>query len=257
MLKFTEINLNKLLQKLPVQKIVIVGLLVALLLSIKQCRLKELALNSKGLEIQMYQNKNQAFESEINDKNQQINTQKINLVERDKEMEKALLENSKLKKLYSQIKFQNQSNINNTFAEFLHDTISRIVEVPSSSDTSAIHTLDLSDKFVPIGTHFKKTDPQGWFSYQGSIHKTGILMDSINVKNSFTVNVGEKKVKGIKGFFGKTEPVVELINENPYTKTTNMYNIQFKPKPKKFYETKIFYLGVGVVGGLLLPVIMK
>ena len=49
------------------------------------------------------------------------------------------------------------------------------------------------------------------------------------------------------GLFKKSTPVVQLENSNPYINTLDMNNVVIK-KDKKFFDRKVFWVGVGILG---------
>lgn len=252
MLKIKEIDV----QKLPISKIVIIGLLLVCIFSIRQCSLNELSLSNKGLEIKMYQNSQQAFEAKKNELNQELATQNLNLLEKSKAVETLLLRNSELKSLVTQVRSKNETLIKDQMAHFTSNDKDNVVVVERPDPNDTTNTKTETVEAIKVGTKFTLVDTGNWYSLGGEVKRNGILLDSIKVRNEFTVNIGEKKVKGIKGIFGKTEPVVEIRNNNPYTSTKEMYNIQFKPKPKKWYQTKVAAVGAGLVAGLLAPILL-
>ena len=246
------------LHKLPVSKILIIGLLTICYFSIKQCRLNELSLSSKGLDIKMYQNNQQAFEAKKNALGQELATQKLNVIERDKEIEKQLLKNSELKSLVTQVRTESKTSINNMLAKYEQDAFievsAMVVEHPGSDDYIAADTTKI--EAIKVGTKFSLVDTGNWYMLRGSVQRSGILIDSLGIRNELTVNIGNKRVKGIKGLFGKTEPTVEMINNNPYTSTMSMNNIHIKETPKKWWQTKAAFFTAGIIGGLMVPVLV-
>jgi len=70
-------------------------------------------------------------------------------------------------------------------------------------------------------------------------------MDSIKIENESSVTIGWKR----SGFLWlKKEPIVEVKNTNPYLQVTKMSNIVVK-KSKSLFDSPIFWIGVGIIGG--------
>lgn len=86
-----------------------------------------------------------------------------------------------------------------------------------------------------------------WLSIKTSIDTLGNAQyDSISVISKPSVFVGLERT----GLFKKDKPVVVYTNENPYFTTTAMTNVVISDK-KKWYKTRGFALGMGVLGGII------
>jgi hypothetical protein len=87
-----------------------------------------------------------------------------------------------------------------------------------------------------------------WFKMYGKVQKKGLLIDSFSLINESTVTLGYKK----SGFLNlKREAIVEVNNSNPYLNVTKLKNVVIKEK-KSILQSKLFWFGVGIVGGLVL-----
>lgn len=87
-----------------------------------------------------------------------------------------------------------------------------------------------------------------WINFYGKVQKNGLLMDSIRIDNESSVTIGYKK----GGFLNlKKEPIVEIKNTNPYLSISKMNNVVVKDK-KNILQSKLFWLGVGLVGGIFI-----
>lgn len=82
-----------------------------------------------------------------------------------------------------------------------------------------------------------------YFGIYGIAKEDGILFDSVYFQNDLTLTIGNKS----KGFFRKSEPIVQVKYENPYTTTTSMNNVIIQ-NDLKWYDKKRtwFILGAGV-----------
>jgi hypothetical protein len=242
MILFNKINLNK----MPTQKILVVGLVAALIFMVRNCQLKDLLISKNGLQIQMYENKVNSFSTQLNEFGEKVSTQDQSIIKKNRELEKELLKNSELSRLNEQIKFESETKIKNFIANYSGDsggvTLVRDTII-KNGDTNIVVG-------VPIGTKFKQ-DTSKWYSVSGSLQENGVKFDSISFKSDFTVNVGLKKVPGYKGWlFGKKEPKVEIINKNPYTDITGMKNIKFQQD--KWWQNGWFKFGAGVIAGAVI-----
>lgn len=87
-----------------------------------------------------------------------------------------------------------------------------------------------------------------WYQIYGNVQKKGLLIDSLKLENESSVTVGFKK----SGFLKlKKEPIVEIKNTNPYLRVSKMNNVVVK-KDKSIIQSKWFWLGLGVVGTLII-----
>lgn len=246
---FKQIDVNKLLQKLSVKKIVIVGQFLVIIFCLRTCQLKELSINNQGLQLKTYEGKINEFEKKTNKLGQEVNLQSQLVMQRDKDLEKALLKNSDLTKLNEQVKFEAQTTIKRIQAEYSGNSGTEVVVV---HDTIRIDGRDsvITTEAVKVGSKFR-ADTSQWYKIIGRVGNKGIMFDTVSFKSDFTMNIGEKRVKGVKGWLlGKKEPKVELINANPYTKVESMKNIKFVDK--KWYDNGWFKFGAGVLAGGLL-----
>jgi len=242
---FKEIDL----QKLPIKKIVIIGQFLIIIFVVRSCHMKDLTINSNGVQLQMYEGKANEFETTVNKLGEKVSTQDQMILEKTRALEKELLKNSDLKSLNEQVKFEAETKIKNILASFVGTNGKEVVTV---HDTVKVNGKDSVETIEAVKTGTRFQDSTKWYSVAGTIQRNGIKFDSLSFKSAFTLNIGEKRVKGYKGWlFGKTEPKVELINPNPYTTVDVMKNI--KLEDKKWYENGWLKFSAGVlVGGLII-----
>lgn len=246
-INFKEIDL----QKMPIKKIVIIGQFLVIIFFVRSCHLKDLTINSNGVQLKMYEGKANEFETKANKLGEKVSLQDQAILQKTRDLEKALLKNSTLTKLNEQVKFEAQTMIRRIEAQYsgssgtevvtVHDTI----RLPSGKDSVT------TTEAVKVGTKFR-ADTSQWYKIAGSIGNKGIKFDTISFKSAFTLNIGEKRVKGYKGWLlGKKEPKVELINPNPYTTVDVMKNI--KLEDRKWWDNGWIKFGAGVlVGGTII-----
>lgn len=146
----------------------------------------------------------------------------------------ALLENEELKKIKSKTKIKTVTQIKNVFVRY--------------DSTIVVHDSLYDSTFIAKGFEIKDE----WYNLKGITLKKGIYIDNISFRNELSTTIGYKKDKGLKNIFKSSYPVVEVTNSNPYSSTVAMENVVIKPKKKKFYQTKGFALGAGILGGFLL-----
>tara|TARA_R110000744_G_scaffold156744_2_gene272450 strand:- start:2572 stop:3249 length:678 start_codon:yes stop_codon:yes gene_type:complete len=140
-----------------------------------------------------------------------------------------LLEIKNLKKIKSQVIVNTITKVDSVF-------------IPFVSDTTIKDTL-LLDNYIFVPQKFSLLDD--WYSFDGTIKKGGVLLDSISFNNKISLTIGNKSM----GFFKKSKPIVLVEYSNPYVRTTAMQNIIIKDD-LRFYDKKGFWYGFGVVSGI-------
>lgn len=243
--------MNVKLKNLPVRNIVIVLQAVVILILLFKGK-DMISAEEHQLKVSQYLKSEQEFKTKINKQGQELAYQKQVLIDKDKDLQRLLLENSDLNKLNSQIKFESLTNIKNIQAlykdvKYLTDRI-RSISILPNGDTVYIEKIDTIG--VPFGTRFDKSDK--WFNISGSIEKQGIEMDSLSIYNSYVITVGTKR----KSLFKPSETHVELFNENPYTRTVSMNNIKVIEK-KKWYQKGIVKFSGGFILGAATMFLIK
>lgn len=243
--------MNIKLKNLPVRNIVIVlqAVVILILLFIGK---DMISAEEHQLKVSQYLKSEQEFKTKINNQGQELAYQKQVLINKDKDLQRLLLENSDLNKLNSQMKFESLTNIKNIQAlykdvKYLTDRI-RSISILPNGDTVYIEKIDTIG--IPFGTRFDKSD--NWFNFSGSIEKQGLEMDSLSIYNSYVITVGTKR----KSLFKPSETYVELFNENPYTRTVSMNNIKVIEK-KKWYQKDIVKFGSGFILGAATMFLIK
>jgi len=75
----------------------------------------------------------------------------------------------------------------------------------------------------------------------------GITIANLTVNDSLEIVAGTKR----KWFLGRTTDYVDVSHSNKKIITDEVIHFEIKPK-KKFWETTVFKVGIGVLGGALL-----
>jgi len=207
---------------------VIVGMIIMLFTTLMCNRSQQKSIADLESKLKIADTKNSVFSSKVNELGQHIATQNQTIVSGRAALDELKKENSKLKKVVSNVK----------------PTIStQIVEVlVPYNDKPDIKKLDTNTYMkVPIG--FSHTSNK-WYKINGTVDTNGINIANISVINELSITVGSER----QGIFKKPKPIVTVKNENPYTETIKLSNIVVQEKPK-WYERKLVWLGAGIVGG--------
>jgi predicted RNA-binding protein YlqC (UPF0109 family) len=161
----------------------------------------------------------------IDDRGREISSMKAIVLSKNNEIEKNLNEISELKSLDTKVIIKTKTRFD-TMTIALHDT-------------TIIYQRD-----TLLGKSFNHRDQ--WLSMGGSIISDSLQFDSLEVRNQYSLEIGEARV----GLF-KKETKAFLTNQNPYSSTTDMSTFVLKPQ-KKWYERSGWKLGVGALAGFFI-----
>jgi hypothetical protein len=142
----------------------------------------------------------------------------------------------KLKKLKSQVRVSTITQLDSIFVPFIPDSLVTVYDTVYLDTTTHLSTIQVPKKFSLI---------EDYYSIGGKVKKDGLIVDSLKIFNQTHINIGLKS----QGIFKKPLPVVMVDHTNPYVKTSGLGNIIIKDE-KKFYDRKLFWLGVGLIGGI-------
>ena len=212
-------------------------------------------LSQQVLAINKYQKDSVTFTRTINSLGQEVSTQTSIIIVKTKEVQKLLLANSDLSELNHQIKIKSQTDMNNLKADWFaanseNDGDSLYIDQPGPFDD---FLLDDSTgvEYIALGTKFKKRDE--WYNLSGTILKSGLNIEHMSIVNDDEYNLGYKK-KRLIDIFKKDEITLEVIHNNPYTKTTALKDTELEQPKKKWFQTNAAKIGFGIVGGTVLGV---
>ncbi len=186
---------------------------------------KNLLRNIESLDIT-----NQKFKTELNKNKEKVTSQNQIILTQQQAIDNGLIEIKKLKKIKSKVRLVTNTKIDTVFIPY-----NRVVVDSSSTEP------------IQFRNYFDYQEPKGWYSLSGYASQLGIGIDSLRVKNDYSIYIADKKLN----IFGKSNPEVILLNKNPYTETIQMQNVIIKVYTP-FYKKNTFWAGVGFVGGYLL-----
>jgi hypothetical protein len=128
-----------------------------------------------------------------------------------------------------------------------YKSVSSVAEIKT---TTLIHDTVLIPFETPIPCNFKPIkiihNEPDLYRFDGIISNKGFLLDSIQIFNTQSVIVGNKKV----GFL-RHENRVEVINSNHLINTINIGSYVVNPE-KRWYEKPFVTFGIGVATGFVL-----
>ena len=174
---------------------------------------------------------NQSFKTEIQKNNDKLTSQDQIILTQKQAIDNGLIEINKIKNIKSKVRIVTKTKIDTVFIPY-----TKIV-----NDTTEL------DKGFDYKNFFEYSEPKGWYSLSGYASNLGIGIDSLRIRNDYSIYIADKKLN----LFGKSKPEVLLLNKNPYTQTIQMNNVVIKVYTP-FYQKNGFWAGVGFVGGFLL-----
>jgi hypothetical protein len=230
--------------------IIQIGLCICIILLVfKTCQMNQEHENLLT-QITAYQIGEKAFKTKLLDDSSTLAQQTQTILTQEEAIRTGILKlEGDIKKVQSQVRQSQEISIEDIAVPFVPngyaDTTGWAIRIKEGDRSdSTIDSLLAHSVIVP--SKFKKEDK--WFSIDGEVQKEGIKVDSLKIENESSVTIGYKK----SGFLGlKSTPLVEIKNTNPYLSVTKMNNVVIKPN-KNIFKSKLFWGGIGVVGGFIL-----
>ena len=204
------------------KNILIIGLIIGLILSVNQCSTEKRLTKSQGevftASVQYYQNKLGTITA----------TKKV-----------LQLSNKDLKKLI----YFKDSELNELRKEF-----AKVKTIVKTKTIVIIDSVPVPfDVRVPCDFERKGKHLDKWLQFDYAVNQDGFNISKFTIPNDQTIITGFKR----KWFLGKQTYVTDITNSNPYIKTIEVQTIQVVV-PKRFYDTRLFNIGVGFIGGVLI-----
>lgn len=175
---------------------------------------------------QMYLHNESTLMRDTTAKGEELVIQKQLVVSSNEAQQMAIIENTRLKKVNSEVRVITTTRIEKVFIPIV--------------DTFIIRNGDTIRNARIFWVNNK------WYGINGTVLEDEILIDSMYFNNELVVTLGYEKQKGL---FKKDIPVVDIINKNPYSRINEVYNVTIEPRKKRFYEKTWFHLTVGALGG--------
>lgn len=209
--------------------LVVFGLIIVYL--VWQLYNGQVRLNSFKNEISKLDVSNQYFKETLSSDSIKIASQKQIILSQKDAIRLGVLEVDNLKKVKSQVRTITKIKLDSVFIAF-KDTLLL---------TDTIYNVGV----IKVPKRFEYNQP--YFNIQGIILQNNLLIDSLKLHNDMKLTIGNKR----NGIFKKSTPIVKLTNTNPYMTTLDMNNVIIQ-KDKKFFDRKVFWCGVGVLGTLII-----
>jgi len=209
------------MQKTKYKNALIIGLLIALVLSIYLC-----SNNKKLIEPQ-----NIALLDTTNYFKNKLGT--ITATKKVLELEKKDLK---------ELLYSKDSTLN-----ILRKELSKVKTIIQTQTITKIDTVFVPFEVrEPFDFERKGKHQKEWFQFNYTIDQSGKSFTDFTIPNKQTIVTGFKQ----KWFLGKQTYTTDITNSNPYVNTVEVQTIQVVV-PKRFYDTRLFNIGVGFLGGML------
>jgi hypothetical protein len=162
-------------------------------------------------------------------KNGQLVTSVENLHYTNSQLKNSLLMKDKnVKELVN--KFSNVKSVTKYVTNTKFDTI------------KLVYKDSIPCEFERIGSDLKE-----WYHIAYKSNQKGVEITELSIPDSVIVVTGEKR----KWFWGKRTSVTDITHANPFVETESIQHIEVV-KPTRWYDSTIFKLGVGFIGGIFL-----
>jgi hypothetical protein len=96
--------------------------------------------------------------------------------------------------------------------------------------------------FEKVGSDLKE-----WYHIAYKSNQKGVEITELSIPDSVIVVTGDKR----KWFWGKRTSVTDITHANPFVETESVQHIEVV-KPAKWYDSTIFKIGLGFIGGMFL-----
>jgi competence protein ComGC len=162
-------------------------------------------------------------------KNGQLVTSVENLSYTNKQLKNSnLMKDKKVKELIN--KFSNVKSVTKYVTNTKFDTI------------KLVYQDSIPCNFERVGSDLKQ-----WYHIAYKSNQKGVEITELSIPDSVIVVTGEKR----KWFWGKRTSVTDITHANPFVETESIQHIEIV-KPTRWYDSTIFKLGIGFIGGILL-----
>lgn len=209
-------------KKLQYKNILIFVLAVALFMSVHECNRNEYLTDSKL---------NALTSETIHYKN------KIGTLTASKNVLK--LEKSELKELV----YKKDDTLNTLRKEF-----SKVKAIVKTKTVTIIDSIPVPFEIrVPCDFERKGKHIDKWLQFDYAVNQNGFNISDFTIPNEQTTITGFKR----KWFLGKQTYTTDITNTNPFITTVDVQTIEVVV-PKRWYDTRLFNISLGVVGGFFL-----
>lgn len=130
----------------------------------------------------------------------------------------------------------------------LTDKFSKVKSITKYVTNTKFDTIKLVYK-DSIPCEFEVVDSvlKEWYHIGYKSNQKGIEITDLIISDSIIIVTGEKR----KWFWGKRTNVTDLTHANPFVETESVQHIEVV-QPTKWYDSTLFKVGIGFIGGILI-----
>lgn len=100
---------------------------------------------------------------------------------------------------------------------------------------------------IPFNFEINDSLSKEWYSIAYISNQKGIEITKLKIPDSIIIVTGDKR----KWFWGRRTSTTDITHENPFIETQSIQHIEVKEN-NKWYDSTVFKIGVGFLGGFLL-----
>ena len=204
------------------KEVIIVALLLTVLILMNKCnndnKIKDSLADNLNSKTTYFTNKLGTQTATIKTLQLDKNILKNEIVKKDKELQALVKEFSRVKSI---VKYKTTTTIDSILIPF--------------------------DKPIPCAFSTKGTFKNDCFNFDYDLTQNSFVLNDFLLENETTVINGFKR----SWFLGKQYATTDVINSNKCVKTSEMKSYEVVI-PKRFYDTRLFNIGVGLTAGLLM-----
>ena len=150
--------------------------------------------------------------------------------------------------VYTKEQLKNSLIMKDKKVKELADKFSHIKSITKYVTNTKFDTIKLVyQDSVPC--NFEKTDSvlKEWYHIAYKSNQKGIEITELSIPDSVIVATGDKR----KWFWGKRTSITDITHANPFVETESIQHIEVV-QPAKWYDSTIFKIGLGFIGGMFL-----
>jgi hypothetical protein len=149
---------------------------------------------------------------------------------------------------YSNSQLKNSIVMKDKKVKELTNKFSKVQSLTKYVTNTKFDTIELRYKdTVPCVFERKDSLLKEWYHIAYKSNQKGIEITELSIPDSVIVVTGNKR----KWFLGKQTQTTDITHANPFVQTNNVQHIEVVTQ-KKWYDTFLFKVGLGFIGGVLI-----
>jgi hypothetical protein len=149
---------------------------------------------------------------------------------------------------YSNSQLKNSIVMKDKKVKELTNKFSKVQSLTKYVTNTKFDTIELRYKdTVPCVFERKDKVVKEWYNIAYKSNQKGIEITELSIPDSVIVVTGIKR----KWFLGKQTQTTDITHANPFVQTNNVQHIEVVTQ-KKWYDTFLFKVGLGFIGGVLI-----